>query len=848
MNSTVSFSQENINHNNSHTMKRIILLLIISFWSLFAIAQIDREFWFAAPYASEDHGPNNTTPAHIYNPGGQPVSITVASFDMPVSVTISIPRNPAFVPLSFKLQPNSIKKIPLTNYMQFFIPNVKDFDFAQNIGIHIEADANITAYYEIEAVLNPDIFPMKGKNALGTLFYLPTQNKWYNDNRHDIGKVLGKVDEARSYAFIVASEDRTKVTITPSANLENGYPAGVTYDKMLDKGQVYVVQAEGYKDTDHIGGTKIISDKPIAVTIGDDSMYEQAFDACPDSDNWRFEDYNGDQIVPVNLLGHQYIVMRSKVFFNGASHPYTCTGKENIELHEHVFITAVSDNTKIFINGSTTATTTLQSGKQYALDISKNEYTLIETLDTTKKIYVYHLGGIVREMGGAILPPVNKCTGSYQIGFARNTGYKSAEEFTMNIMVRSGGEKTFLIDNNQTATNSINTANFTPIGTTGWSVAKIEFSVQALDTGQHLIKNTIQPFHMGIIGSTAHDWDGNGARLMGANYGFFSGYDEIKQEAYISLKNGNYKSVTVTPGTPVQLIAEGGYSYNWHALRFDTVMANNDTIWESMTSPYNLNYTNKYNPIASGLVEGNYKYLVDIKTQGCGSDTTIPLYINVKPPFIPINIEDTVCAYPADTKCSNICYKLSELTDTMYYKKPAGYNTYIESWNTKEVARPINFDTVGQWVAVGGSTLSQSTALLRDTINTNHVRKFDFTSATTPNNCGQFTINITNAANYINLSQTPSLSFDVYQLFNKHLESENPRLTVTVQLRDNNNNVVSATNTIDIPMFDNTQIYKNFWKTLNFNFGANGTGFNTITVSFVNSNGNGSRSGFIANR
>ncbi|MEZ5172532.1 MAG: hypothetical protein R2850_03230 [Bacteroidia bacterium] len=42
-----------------------------------------------------------------------------------------------------------------------------------NYGILIQSNVPVTAYYEVNATNNPDIYALKGSNAKGTDFYTP---------------------------------------------------------------------------------------------------------------------------------------------------------------------------------------------------------------------------------------------------------------------------------------------------------------------------------------------------------------------------------------------------------------------------------------------------------------------------------------------------------------------------------------------------------------------------------------------------------------------------------------------------------------------------------------------------
>src|SRR5690606_26376981 len=98
-------------------------------------------------------------------------------------------------------------------------------------GLRILSTADITAYYEISPTNNPDIWPLKGLNGLGTEFYTPFQTLWTN------GSYTPELP--RTSFDIVATEDNTTVLIYPTHALDGGQAAYQSFTVNLDKGQTY---------------------------------------------------------------------------------------------------------------------------------------------------------------------------------------------------------------------------------------------------------------------------------------------------------------------------------------------------------------------------------------------------------------------------------------------------------------------------------------------------------------------------------------------------------------------------------------------------------------------------------
>jgi len=133
-------------------------------------------------------------------------------------------------------------------------------------GLHISSTENVSVYVVLASPHSMDacnILPMtalKSEKNPGTEYY--TQDYWPN---------LNGFDNPISMITVLATEDNTRVTITPNGNtLGDGgtgtHASGVPYNVTLEKkGQTYYIMSEGDKQ---ITGTHIVSDKPVAVYNG----------------------------------------------------------------------------------------------------------------------------------------------------------------------------------------------------------------------------------------------------------------------------------------------------------------------------------------------------------------------------------------------------------------------------------------------------------------------------------------------------------------------------------------------------------------------------------------------------
>lgn len=489
-------------------------------------AQIDRTFWFAAPDVSQSHGHD-------------PIFIRVTAFGTPASVTVSMPSNPLFTPFVLSVPANTTISQNMTPWLaQIETP----FDAgglpvtAHTTGILLESTADIAAYYEVNRNINPDIFALKGKNALGKEFYLPLQNVW----NHQPLAIQG-----RSGFVVVATEDNTVVTITPTKTLEGGRAANVPYTVTLNRGESYSGTVAGATGPGMPAGTKITSDKPVAVTMFHDSI-KTSSGSC--------YDLVGDQLVPIDILGKEYGIVRSFLGFNGTT--YT-------DNPERVVVMATQASTQVTWQrtGDAAATVVNLATPGAFTIISLNDTQIHASIIADKPIYVFHFGGFGCETGGALVPPL-ECTGSRTVRFTRSTN----EFFGVFILVKNTH-----IANFTSNFLTISPAHFHPLpNLPGWVAARYDnISTTSLPTGgTGSISNSSGLFHVGIINGSA---TGGGTR-----YGYFSSFNSVNLGADINVAFNT--SITLDAGP-------NGISYKWYRIPDDvTVLGTNQTLTLSVFS------------------------------------------------------------------------------------------------------------------------------------------------------------------------------------------------------------------------------------------------------------------------
>jgi len=397
--------------------------------------------------------------------GDSPVLIRLSTMGQPARVNISMPANPSFVPIVVDMAPNSTETINMTPFLNT-IENRPAARVHQK-GIFIQASAPVTAYYEVSSLVNPEIFPMKGNNALGTYFMVPGQNLFFNQ-------------EGNSGVDLVATEDGTQITVTLTRPAV-GHPVG-DFTIILNRGETYSVQASGTDANDRLIGTEIRSNKPIAVTLSDDSIRSGGF--------W---DLIGDQLVPVELVGTEYVAVK---------------GFADTEV---VFVMATQNTTQVFVDGSASPLVTLNKGQVIGVDIRQGA----TYIRTSRPAYAYQLTGHRGEFGDALLPQI-ECTGSGQVGFVR----PNTNAFAMVLLTRAGNENSFTL-------NGVPMEFDGPFqqvpGNSEWRYRIEDMTPAELPPGPSLLQNEEGFFHLGIL----HELGASSVYGYFSNYNTYSGSNQL---------------------------------------------------------------------------------------------------------------------------------------------------------------------------------------------------------------------------------------------------------------------------------------------------------------------------------
>jgi hypothetical protein len=368
----------------------------------------------------------------------------------------------------------------------------------------------------------------KGKAGLGTHFRI---GAFINTG------VSATTTNHYTFATILATENNTTISfgdIKPGVQLINNTAAGNNpANIILNAGQSFAMAVVGPTDANRDGliGASITSDKPIAVNCGS---------FAGSNGTTSNLDLGMDQIVSAERTGMEYIFVKGS----------------GLDVTERPLLIADLDNTEIYLNGSTTPTTTLNSGQYLALsgaDFSGNGNLYVRS---SKNIFAYQgIGGSDSQANQNMhfVPPLSCQTPKSINNIPKINEVGNLTDFsgTVCIVTKTGANLTFIIDGvNYTSTTLPGSYNLTgPLSVTG----KPDFVTYTMEglTGNISIFSTEQVY-VSYYGSS-------GAATYG---GFYSGFT-FKPEIVFQPVAGS--SSNCIPNINLNVNAISNFdSYQWY--------------------------------------------------------------------------------------------------------------------------------------------------------------------------------------------------------------------------------------------------------------------------------------------
>lgn len=525
--------------------KRLLssILFLLLFQGNKITSQIDTSFWFAAPFVSPDNSTRNPIILQISALSSsatvkvrQPAAIAPNKYD----TTFNVPANTTFTYTFWR------DAIANTSNLGYDSLETRPSNSVVPYGLYVSSSANIQAVYNIiTSGFNPESFSLKGQNALGTSFMCPFQTKQNNFNLLNLANTPPGIIQPKQQINIVASKPNTILWITPKCNTI-GNNANITYSIILNNpGDAYTIENAVQTTSiaaNNLSGTEITSNKPIAVTVADDSV--KSTSGC--------YDLIGDQLIPVSVTSQDYIFVK---------------GSLNAAEPEGAYIVGTQNNTQITVNDGVTTTTVINKGDTYHYKATQD----LTYINANKKIACLQLTGLFCEYSSDIIPSIN-CAGSNFVSFARTI----SQTFNLFLVCKNGAQNTFTLGNAAaTITVPVSAANFTLAPGTAtlpggpYYGARITLSPTVFPTGSYTIGNSNSGFQMSVLEG-------------GSTNGNFYHYTT-------SFLNGINVTITSTVNSicmPTKTIALSG-SVNGSALSNSWTVANGTGTFGSYTSTLN---------------------------------------------------------------------------------------------------------------------------------------------------------------------------------------------------------------------------------------------------------------------
>ena len=237
-------------------MKRIVTILtLILFVSFVASAQNKsnrgREFWlgYGFNYGFFNDPPVNLQELALYISAEQAATVTVSINATGWTQTVNIPANTV----------NATILIPKSGVNDARILT----DGLSAKGIHIISDVPVAVYAHVYAL-----------EVSGATMLMPVETwgyKYYSVNYYQT-KSQSNPRDWYSWFYVVATEDNTRVEITPSDTTKNGWLPGTTHTINLNKGEIYNVFGKAKFNTIADSASKDMTGSKILSVAGNDNM------------------------------------------------------------------------------------------------------------------------------------------------------------------------------------------------------------------------------------------------------------------------------------------------------------------------------------------------------------------------------------------------------------------------------------------------------------------------------------------------------------------------------------------------------------------------------------------------
>jgi gliding motility-associated-like protein len=379
----------------SNSVRLILIMVLILAAPVFGKAQLDTKHYIPPMFGKEDYGTH-------YLVLGTPVTSTF-------NVTVSDGAGNLIASIPLSSSSSSTTQIGDQLSSPFLVNEAQlNSAISNGKGLILSAPEPFYASVRVTVSAQAGSLTSKGeKAALGKDFRTAHM---FNNNGYKEGK---------SNVFsIMATENNTTINISdinPGVIFRNTSSSGTPLTSnnialTLNEGESYVIaafldEANATNNMNGVNGTHITSDKNIVVNCGSWLGGNAIDGVSPNGSAIQGRDIGIDQIVPIDNIGDEYVIIKG-------------FGVDN----ERTIVVASEDNTQLYLNGSSSAITTIDAGEYYVIE--GTEFSSVNNLylKASKAVYVTQTlnGGDgnsddnERQAGINFLPPV-VCTGAKEV-------------------------------------------------------------------------------------------------------------------------------------------------------------------------------------------------------------------------------------------------------------------------------------------------------------------------------------------------------------------------------------------------------------------------------------------------
>jgi Ca2+-binding RTX toxin-like protein len=384
------------------------------------------DFWLGFP-ANLGGGPELT----LFITGGAATTGTVAIPGLTFSETFSV-------------TPGTVTSVTIpTDAQMTSSPTPEDK------GIHVTAGAEVTVYGLNRVQATTDAYLGLPTDILGTEYI-----------------VLGSPPAAgESEGAVVSTANGTTVTITPSAQLDGGQPAGTPFTVSMDQGQTFQFTSSA----GDVSGTVVTADKPIGVYGGNTCANIPDF-------NYFFCDHIVEQMPPVTAWGESFLTVPLATRLNG----------------DTFRMVAAQDGTAVRINGSLVATLNRGQVWQQIVD-GQSQITADKPILVAQYSNGTTYDDVTSDPFEMLIPPTEQFLAAYTISTPA-TGFSGNY---VNVVAPTSSIASVRLDGAV-----VPAASFTAIGSTGFSGAQL-----TVDLGSHTVTGSLP---VGVYSYGFADFDSYG--------------------------------------------------------------------------------------------------------------------------------------------------------------------------------------------------------------------------------------------------------------------------------------------------------------------------------------------------